>query len=203
MRSNEGGSNRWVPPPGGVIGYRNVLENEIETLTKHNDFCKACYTVSRDIGVLATELPPEHAGKLQIFLWEFELMDMIDGAAAGCHFCGLFVLRYFVNSWMMSGGNGVSRSDVACCSQAPKNREMKKELLEAIDKLREFSEQNPGAHLTFIVEPVDYKAEDASFCRVRFSAKSSRNVDGEAFARMVMMIDIDLEFFAVKGVYFL
>lgn len=196
MRIKDKSGVRWAPPPEGVIEYTNRLPEAVEILQKHGTYCKACYSVSRDLNVLGTERKPEHADKLHIFSWTFDLADLIDGADSGCHFCGMFAIRFFTNSFMFSGGRGFSRSGVACCSLAPRDAEQSDELKKSVADLRGLLEKNQKANFTFVAEPLDY---NGGIERVRFSAVRSRDVDGDAFKRRVMKIDLDLEFFTAGG----
>jgi hypothetical protein len=193
----ENNTGSWKPPPEGCVQFMNQVEGDIEMFKEHGVFCKACYTVSRDMTVLTSRTPDDP--RLRVFRWSFELADLVEGAVSGCHFCGFFADRFFVNALLISGGKAWTRTNVACCSLASKDAEKSEKFLMDIAKLREFSEANPEAHFGFVVEPVQASATDHHFGRVRFCAERATNIDREAFRKMVIKLDIEIEFFAVKG----
>lgn len=197
----EKNATKWIPPPGGITKYYNDVPNCVEILQQQNYSCKACYTVSRDIGVLGGERTPDEAEKLRVFHWNFGLVDIIDGAESGCHFCGVFVVYYLTGKYCVRvlGRGGFNTETIACCSLARGAREQSDDVREALQQLRELSENNPKANLTFVVEPLDYERRNARFASVRFSALSGRDIEVEAFSEMVRGLDFDLEFFAEKG----
>jgi hypothetical protein len=193
----ENNKGSWKPPPEGCVQYMNKVEGDIEMLKGYDVYCKACYTVSRDMTVLVSRTPGDP--RLRIFRWSFNIVDLVEGAESGCHFCGFFIDRFFVNALLISGGKAWTRTKVACCSLASKDAEISEDLKKNIAELRKFSDANPEAHFGFVIEPLPASATDHGFGRVRFCAERAINIDQEAFRKMVVKLDIEMEFFAVKG----
>ncbi|KAF2744836.1 hypothetical protein M011DRAFT_158837 [Sporormia fimetaria CBS 119925] len=202
MRQNDPntGEVTWVPPPEGVKVLNHHLENAEEILRSHGNYCKACWILSRDMPVLGhrSKVDPQ---KLTIIQWAFDLAEMVDGAESGCQFCALFSVRYFADAGFRSfDWGGSSRLKISCCSMSPRadSAESNRLIKDALEKLRKVLADNPEANFTFVVEPLDYRSSDSSFCRVRFSPVRTLGMKPETFKRMVTFLDLELEIYATK-----
>ena len=198
MRVCSNGVVTWIPPPEGCIQVTNDLPNGAEILNALGEYCKACFPVTRDLGLLSKQRAPEWVEMLHVIKWTFMLADLIKSADAGCHFCGLFATRFFVNSAVYVRSRGFMPNGLVCCCRAPTG-EKTDSLQNALVTLRSLLDENTSAELTFVAEPLDFAPSELSFGMVRFSAVSSQHMDQQALKRMVARVDIDLEFCALKG----
>lgn len=197
-RKTEGNTTRWIYPPEPWFTCINEIPQAIQTLEAHNDYCKVCYIVSRDVCCLSHKSDdPEHEMAPHLLFWEFKLVDLVQATKTGCHFCGLINDQFFgFAGHIMVVGGGQQRSGVACCSASRRASCLENRSHPGVESILE---RDPETELTFVLEAMDRSIGDSGFGVVRVSIGGALNCSESSRRQLGDPLDIDLEFFAVKG----
>lgn len=198
---------RPVPTSYKVASAAGIISDDVrdDLIEKSKDappyvrYCRACWPVVRDIQVFSFKRDTALGDSGEYIAWDVDLEELTASAEWGCPFCGLMAARFFNDTglsyvWTSGGSARGDSAPLGCCAAA---EERDPKVLDAVERLKRFNTENPGARFNFIAQPVDYDVESRGWGKLRFQVART---NCEAWQKLLgFRREIVLEFYAHPG----